>query len=417
MRTGFRSIVTKFPLTLIGTALFAIGVYLLGVGFSLRNPYAVFLSFTIIFGLAALVVIGRVNAKRFETLTIQWETSAPVYARRSAPAHAVVGIERRAPFLFRVHFSIRGRISVGDGCSVAYHDEVASVGGERQPIAYDAPVAGVLEARARLSLRDVFGLTRNRFGGSFTRRIPIRPAAFDDERLYRVQAVVGAEDKQSRKTADEERYYMREYVPGDRFRDINWKSSSRLAILLTRISPNTQEKSRIITVVFRSLPPGRVRSLDRIVHLDFSKSWTVSFMRKVKEENPDFQFDLVVGENVTRIETESEIETAAEILAAATTEPSTPSAAIESREAFIFTTPFDDGLAAFLIARGDAVNHVHATAFPEKGSIRSVRTVRFFRPASATVIPGAWALRRERVGRSTPAGGRVEREVLDVRLA
>jgi uncharacterized protein (DUF58 family) len=42
-------------------------------------------------------------------------------------------------------------------------------------------------------------------------------------------------------TSDQEKYFMREYIPGDRLKDINWKSSIKLNELITRISPSSPE--------------------------------------------------------------------------------------------------------------------------------------------------------------------------------
>ena len=88
---------------------------------------------------------------------------------------------------------------------------------------------------------------------------------------------------------------MREYVPGDRMKDINWKATSRLGELITRISPLTQEQTQLLHVVLRRYRRRGGETMTALLHLDFVKSWLLTFLRVVKQQHPEFTFLVDTG--------------------------------------------------------------------------------------------------------------------------
>ena len=62
-----------------------------------------------------------------------------------------------------------------------------------------------------------------------------------DQSAPPVNISVGYDTTQRAQTADEEKYFMREYMPGDRMKDINWKASSRLDQLNTGLRITRQK--------------------------------------------------------------------------------------------------------------------------------------------------------------------------------
>ena len=99
---------------------------------------------------------------------------------------------------------------------------------------------------------------------------------------------------------------MREYAPGDRFRDINWKSSERIDTLITRISPDNQEKVSRLEVYFRNFGPagekGKSRAaLKDLWLLDRAKARLAQFLRTVKEEHASFVFHVLTAQDTLDI--------------------------------------------------------------------------------------------------------------------
>jgi hypothetical protein len=151
---------------------------------------------------------------------------------------------------------------------------------------------------------------------------------------------------------------MREYSPGDRLRDINWKSSERIDTLITRISPDNQEKVNRLEVDFRNYGPGGGASpctLEELWLLDRAKARLARFLRSVREDQPSYVFRVRAAQGEWDIGDQEELEAFLEELAALPFSPSRQEgseAAPEAKgELYVFSTACDAGLPAFLVAR------------------------------------------------------------------
>jgi uncharacterized protein (DUF58 family) len=275
-------------------------------------------------------------------------------------------------------------------------------------------------------VRDVFGLTRARFGEELERFLTVLPAWITPEPPRLVEPAGGFEDKSLRKASEEEKYFMREYQPGDRFRDINWKVSSRLQELITRISPVTQEKTRLLSVDFRHYRGEGPESLESVLHLDYLKSWLLAFLRGLKSANERLQFRVRTAAGSRLLATAEDIELFAEELAGLPYQSDPGPGTEEAGELFVFSTPFDKGLPLFLAARPLAralvfrtvrgrapVGASAGTAAGAKADVRNgrrrsrgdVERVLFLPEASEAFLPGPWALRRGRVPAAAAIAG------------
>ena len=392
------------------------GVWILLRGLSHRNPYE------IILGAAALVISAVLGAVGFRMVR-RLVSSVPVWIPPGQPVAVggdgnvggVAGISRdgggasdggeggidarggnsgggamgggphlfevpapKMPWFFRLHLRIRGRLDLGGGRRIVLGEDLPLDDAGRGEKILSFPLSGVFHGSGRLLVRDVFGLFALPAGIGIQRTLRVLPAPLRGSPSVRVDASTGTEDRQNRRSSDEERYHMREYVPGDRYRDINWKTSSRLALLVTRISPFAQEKTRLLQVELRSFGPARRPSLAALWALDRTKARLLAFLRALGEEHPDFVFRVRTPGGERDIASAGELEDFASDLAglsfspdpgafpaAAATAGASPAAG--GGELFLFSTSFDTGLPACLASRGDEPTRLFLTTAPAPG--------------------------------------------------
>jgi uncharacterized protein (DUF58 family) len=453
-----------YPLTLAGTLAAAAAFFLLGRGLAQANPYAVFLALLAAVVLTLLVVAGRLLAAACARRQFQWDCSATLIARRPGTEQAIQAPEARLPPFFRVQFRFSGQLAAGNGAWVRLARSLSFALPGTHPLPLYLPLCGELTARGHFLVRDVFGLTRARFGEELQRFLTVLPAWIAPGPPRLVEPAGGFEDKSLRKASEEEKYFMREYQPGDRFRDINWKVSSRLQELITRISPVTQEKTRLLAVDFRHYRPAGPESLESVLHLDYLKSWLLAFLRGLKAANERLQFRVRTAAGSRLLATAEDIEAFAEELSGLAYQSDPGPGTEEAGELFVFSTPFDKGLPLYLAARPLARAQVFRTvrarapartatggwgaapaagvagrgagrepaiaarepavAAPIGGDGRQrgpgngpVERVLFLPEPSEVFLPGPWALRRGRLPAAPPLpAAAVEETALAVRL-
>ena len=359
-----------FPFSLIGSVLFGLSIYILGTAFASGNPYSFLLSILLLIILAFFAVISRIQASRFSRGKIEWESSTPLYARLFDESHKILAHGTSLLPFFRLHVIIDAKLIAGRRARLRYHREISGNGGEIINIPQRYAVAGVLHAAARLVVRDVFGLTRGMLPVRITRSHIVQPALIADRETPRVDAQRGDENKSRMKSSDIERYFMREYIPGDRHRDINWKASSRFSELFTRISPVTQEKTRIITVHFRPYSSLGADSLRSVFYLDQCKSVLLFFLKTVKQEHRDYQFMVYVGNDTRELESEEDIEQfAAEMAAVHFRNPRGEELReiddLHPADTYVFSTAYDTALPSFAASLQQGAR-IYRVAIPEK---------------------------------------------------
>jgi hypothetical protein len=377
-----RWVLYYYPLSFSGSILFILSVVLLGRSYAGGNPYGVLLSVFAVTALFVLSAAGRLQAVRLRDTPPQWESSTRLFAEDDKTCQIFHAGGIKTFFFFRVHVS--GRITIGRGASLFISGEEATSGRDLVEVPLFFPVAGEFNAKSSCKVRDIFGLTRARFGIDQERKLIVQPAPFTGKSSGRFEAVGGYEEKNRMKSSDEERYYMREYIPGDRFRDINWKSSSRLSELITKISPYTQEKTKTILIDFRHFKSTAGESPESIAHLNQLKSWLLFFLRQVKSENPEYIFRVKTGSEVDELETFEDIDRFSVELSTVFFQPEPSSGQTEPgiSNVFIFSTPFDSHLHR-VIARYQKSSVCVFRTVPGNaagGSIISGRTVSGVRP-------------------------------------
>ena len=361
---------------------------------------------------------ARFQAFRFGRTGISWDSSRPLYARYDNVTQKISVGDVKPHYFFRLHFVLRGELSAGRDAPIAVRLEGASSRGGEILVPLYFPVCGRLDIRGRLLIRDVFGLVRARVGEEEARSLRVLAPIFPDKPRIEFRSLAKPESSRRRQNADEEKYYMREYIPGDRLKDINWKASMRLSELITRISPLSFEESRMLHVDFRHFNPNPSDTARSILHLNYVKSWMLSFLYRIKQDHAEYNFAVQTSDDLFELESIEDIDRFAGVLSTLSFRPDTSSALgdrVPGRERFIFTTAYDAGLSAFLAAHPGCHFHIFRTVF---GPRYKSRLVRFFDTEQPLSLPGAWVLRRDN---TVPAplpktGGMLVEEKLNVRL-
>lgn len=396
-----RRAIFLYPFTFTGTLLFIVSLYLIGKAFATQNPYGFILSVAAVVVLVAFAVAGRVQASRFRNVPVEWDSASPLYAANHGLEHDLFLEKIRSLPFFRIHFTLSGKMGVGRGAYMYPHQEISSRGGGRVGIPLFFPLCGVFHARGRFTIQDAFGLTRARFGEALERSITVRPALLQERVFPTVEALDGMEDKSKFKQSDVERYFMREYIPGDRIRDINWKASSRFSELFTRISPVTQEKTKILSVFFRPFRKRGRETATSVAHLNYIKSWLLLFLKTVKQAHSEYQFNVIMGSENTMLETEEDIDQFGLDLSSvffrhSVSEYGAELAAQVSGDAFVFTTPYDETMTAFLSGLSGSRVYIFRTTAPGPKSADAPKKILLFDGASSVLIAGLWIFIKDR---------------------
>lgn len=403
-----RKITYYYPFTVFGTVLFTCLILLFWDAFTTFNAYSFFLGFVTLISLAILVISGRVQAYLSRDLRFDWDSSAPLFACDHNAQQWVMVQGMKIWPLFQLHFLLRGRLRV---CKKAYIGVVIENAAQskkpvQQRIAVPLyfPLSGMLKARGVLVIKDIFGLTRTCLGSYHNRDICIKPALVPVMKIKDINALQGFEDATKKSTAEIEKYYMREYIPGDRLRDINWKATSRLSQLITKISPLTQEKTKTIYIFFRNYKTNARTSLESIVHLNWIKGKMLSFISQIMRDSTEYVFKVHTAEGVVTIESDEDLQNFTARLSAIYFQHTPMGLDFDHNlsEAFIFTTQYDKHLGSFITQLKQAKIEINSTAIANPGNQYSAYTFHLFKPFKPSLLPGLWALVRDRKNDGMP---------------
>ena len=414
-----------YPFSLIGSVLFGFSIYLLGTAFASGNPYSFLLSIMLLILLVFFTLLTRLQATRFSRERIEWESTAPLYARHFSDDHRIVAHGAALLPFFRLHVVLDSKLVVGRKARFRYHREISGRGGQIVELPQYYAASGVLHSHIRVAVKDVFGLTRGMLPIRLSKSLTVQPALITDRQTPRVDAQKGDENKSRMKSSDIERYFMREYIPGDRHRDINWKASSRFAELFTRISPVTQEKTRIINVHFRPYTSMGGDSLRSVYFLDQCKSVLLYFLKAVKQEHHEYQFLVYVGNDARELESEEDIDQfASEIAAIHYRNPRGEELRdiddLHPGDTYVFTTAYDTALPGFIASLHQGAR-VYRVAIPEKQPDKAKPQRRkLYAGQSDPLFDSPWLLKADPISKNPTirsADGLVlEDDMLEVRI-
>ena len=113
VRKFLRHVRHYYPFSIAGTLVILACLYLIGSAFATSNPYAFLLGAMTIIVLVLLAIMGRIQANKAERARIEWDASAPVYAREKNTHHKLVVRGLKLLPFYRLHFRLSGTFSVG----------------------------------------------------------------------------------------------------------------------------------------------------------------------------------------------------------------------------------------------------------------------------------------------------------------
>jgi len=357
----------RLVLTPMGAAVLVLVLIILIQALIARNSYEIVISSAALLLMLVLGVTGLWKSIKLKSMDAAWKPPFPMTAQASfdqAEADTqqrtqITGLDGTLPLFFRLHYIIYGKFLPNgsiNGSSVLVETSVPR-GDTSSQLLLDFPMAGIFNGSGFCQLRDIFGFFSFVCGLSRQRTVNVRSSPCSGKKIH-INAQSGAEDQRNKQSADEERYYMREYTPGDRLRDINWKSSDRIDTLITRISTDNQEKISRLEIYFRNYGNAN-DSLEALWLLDRAKARLAYFLRSLMEQNSSFIFDVrTASRNNWEIKDPDDLDRFLEELTGIAFQPTRHEVQAgfaadkpqKTGELYVFSTACDSGLPAFLLS-------------------------------------------------------------------
>jgi len=347
---GKKSIRFKPFLTPVGAIVLFTSLFILIRSLIARNAYEIVISSGVLLILLILFIIGVWKSKKLKSLEPGWKPPFPMTAKNTGDKTQITGLDGHIPIFFRLHFFIKGYFFPDDSKKCYVSNEISIPRGDTSSeMTLDFPMSGIFQGEGYCRLRDIFGFFSFYCAAPQSRTIKIRSAPCFGKKIH-INAQSGAEDQRNKPSADVERYYMREYTPGDRLRDINWKSSDKIDTLITRISTDNQEKISRIEVHFRNF--GKVQTLEALWLLDRAKAHLAYFLRSIMEMNTSFIFDVNTANGDWEIKNMDELDAFLEELAGFSFISPKNENALKpcAGDIYVFSTACDISLNSFLLA-------------------------------------------------------------------
>ncbi len=376
-------LVRHYPLSLPGTILFGFAAVLAVNGAGHDDAYSLLAGIAGIIFVSAAAIVCKIRALHLNASVFDLAFDGTVYAKRTSLLTA--SCKDWKPLLFcRLHLGICGKIKVGPGSFLRYSGEFGSNRSGQIEASVCIPLSGQFEFKAVFKVRDMFGVSRALIGSPVSRSLPVIPPVSIEAKKTAVIVSSGNEHKNRQHQSDDEKYYMREYAPGDRLRDINWKSSIRLNQLITRISPETKDETMILDVEYRPYHPFPHETLRTIALAQFLKTSLLTFMHQTKIASPNLAFRVWVSGESELIEGDDGIEAFAQRFASAFPSHEVPAGEYKKGSWYVFTTSLDPNLDSALIGREDA--KIFAVSDYLSGAVPYA----VLSPCTLSVLPGAW---------------------------
>ena len=239
----------KCPFTLPGTAALLTVLYVFGRGCADSDYQSNFIAFVFLLIFLVIFTAAFYFSSRFRLNETAVKSKGEISTSGSDRNFQSIVFEERPPVFFRYSAVIKGSFHTADK-SFKYYKRYDSDRNGVIDFSYRLYSPGLLDSVCEYYLEDIFGLMRISCGESERNSVRIIPG-------LPVNASRNSRDSMSslvkNKKPDEndfEKILMREYMTGDRSRDINWKASSKSNTLYTRIAPGNDNEVRKINFVY-----------------------------------------------------------------------------------------------------------------------------------------------------------------------
>lgn len=309
-------IMERFPLRIFGMISFIGGIILTSRGMLMSDPPGLALGIlALVFSMAFTIVLYALPARETED-SLNWFSAPPLHAGRENHSHHLEAAAWPLPPLFRMHVQLGGYLEAGDEILYRYRKEYRLDSAERCGILISPPMPGVLHLEARIYICDMFGLSRRRLGEVRDRSIPVLPLSGATGNMHIRQSSESSDDNTRVKPADEEKIFIRDYQAGDLARDINWKASSRIDSLLTRIPPESESPSPRLRLGVLAFRGGNRPDFSTLAELARLKSLIRGYMEQGLQRDEGLSFTLVLGLQQIEVNHSDELDSCIERLAA-----------------------------------------------------------------------------------------------------
>ncbi len=391
-----------YPLSFLGSFSFFIFLYLQGYAVSTGNLYALLLGVPGIFFIIGQVVFIRFWAFRNGNVEYTWGSWNTLLARSPESCLQMKLSSVSPPYFFRYHCVFRGKLCAGKEARFYYFKEASSSMNGDLNIDFYFPLCGTLSCHSRILVRDILGISRTRIGPTQSKQFVVRPPILEERSYLPNYAATSLESQKNQRQSEEDKYSMREYIPGDRLKDINWKSSIRLGEMITRVSPQSPEPNPLLSIELRNLNYQKKDTVTSILHLNLLKSWLFSFVLQVHHESPKHRFFIATAKEEYIIENDKDIDNFALDLSKLeyVEDGQWLGRGPSVLEKFIFSTAYDPSLKT-IASRGESMGSAEDVKYHvfQVWPMRSIRLrkkiplVRLFPLEHSVPWTGKWVLR------------------------
>ncbi|MFP4383417.1 MAG: DUF58 domain-containing protein [Spirochaetia bacterium] len=338
----------NFPLTYGGTLFFLIAVITLFSGITRNSSAAALVGFLGLFLLGILLLFSLSAKRRRSAGEVSWFLPNPIRTFSANQKLRVTLPWKNAPMFFRYHHSFFGRNISGTEIIEPFRfGGTSSPGGTFQFTVYFR-FSGLLSGYTAVHLRDIFGLTKSLLQVSEKKSVPVVPGIISNIPKESAESSSGTGEDQLKRISEDMKYFMREYIPGDRYRDINWKATLRVEELITRTAPVTNREVKIIPVFLLHActeDAERYRFYEAALHLEATKSWLLTFISRILDEESDYIFDIYTDTRTMRVQDHDDLEMVYQMLGGTGFVRRMHIQPAELPQgAVIFTTPYQPGI-------------------------------------------------------------------------
>ena len=244
---------TLYPFTIPGTVIFTLVLYLFGYGYASSDYQSIFISAVFFTALVIITCVCWYFSSKNYLGKVIFKSSGTVTTSSSDINTQSIIFDAKPPLFFRYKTFIKGQFEVS-GKSFRYRRSFASDREGRIEFSFNFNSPGLLKLNVSYYLEDIFGFTRIKCYPQDNKTIHAVPGIPELCFMDKKDPLISLEKNKKPDDNDYEKILMREYVSGDRSRDINWKASSKGNALYTKISPGNDTQIKKINIIYLSDP-------------------------------------------------------------------------------------------------------------------------------------------------------------------